>query len=1780
MSQVNPVKVAKDLRDAYLRYFDTAYWLDYPDLMEERRRLLEEDGLLFNDLLLEPVLRYMSTVSLDSIAAESDVDRSVAEVVCRALFPFLKPNQQVFLRKHQAESFQASLRPGTKDHRNPIVTSGTGSGKTEAFWLPILLRLVKESQSWGTQSAPNYWWQGQGTPWLPLRGNENRTAAMRALVLYPTNALVEDQMTRLRRAIRRLCADPDQPQLWFGRYTGVTIGHGEAPPKPNGEPLAETAGDMRAYEDEFNALKDAGQPEDLLAQFSDPCAGEMLTRWDMTAAPPDVLVTNYSMLNAMLMRDLEEEMFGKTRSWLDEDPENTFTLVVDELHLYRGTQGSEVAMVVRNLLTRLGLSSESPQLRVIGTSASLSDTSDGLDYLEHFFGVAKQSFVLLPGEPESLGVASPLEGGDVEDLELMELSRRIALACHDPLEDRIRATPLLTITERLFGTTNELAREEMRKALDRLSDSEGESIPLRAHIFVRTSRGLWACSDPACFGVAEKRREGRPIGQLFGRPIMACPDCHSRVLEVLYCYECGDVSLGGFVIDELGDSRALGPLDVDGGSGGNPVFRRTYDKYVWYRPGQDIDFGNTWKHTPKGKKKAITFGFRRAKIDTALGLIDESLKGGSGVVWSAPGAKNMEGISLPALPEVCPSCEFKAWQEKSEALFDGVVRSPIRAHTAGQAAATQLYLSQLVRTLSGDRDLDEAGNSGKTIIFTDSRDDAARTSAGVGQNHYRDLIRQLIRRGLQEPGPDVPEILEAVATYTDASLNAESQVVAAQLKGRHLSAIQATAKKLKGTNLDSDEEDAINIAKADFDSGNVREFSILTEKVIERCLELGVNPAGVNPSFQKLVDGETAWYRAYEPQHPGQWIQIIPDHRQGEAIRFREATSVSVSEAVFDRARRDIESVGLAYVMPVGTEAGSAPFDEAFAQQVLNSVVRILGTMGRYAGSRHRGIAPKSKMPAPVHRYLKKVEEKHGFDSVENLVDFVSAECGKAGVAPDWILTTSSMSTSLAVHSAGPRQWRCERCQFIHLHPSAGVCANRRCKSVILVEEDIKDPEDDYYAWLAHERPRRLAMAELSGQTKPLSAQRERQRWFKKALVGEPVENELTTPLDVLSVTTTMEVGVDIGDLQSTVMGNVPPQRFNYQQRVGRAGRSNQAFSYALTICRDRTHDDYYFNRPMRMTGDIPPQPFLDLERERIVQRVIAAECLRQAFLSLPESPKWTGDSIHGTFGLIEKWPDNELLVRDWLSTSPQVAVAVDSLTSLTGLTSTQISGLRLWARNELSAMVSESIATFGAFESELSKLLALAGVLPMFGFPSKVRALYDQKVSHFKNLESATVSDRSLNIAISAYAPGSQVVRDNWIHTANGFVAYEVKGTQVKTKDPMGPATEVGRCGECQACVLNPGSDVCPVCKGLLSKVVMYQPLGFRTDHEKRPYDDEEQEFSSTGMAQLAVASDPKNSITVRKVDLDVYEHAQVVSVNDNNGKGFQLVKQFDGSVIAANDGLYNYAVKSDAGQSLGEYPVAIGEIRVSDVLVITPRALKVPTGSVGLYSLPAGRAAYWSLSEALRRGCETALDLDPQELNVGLQSVAQATGVSAAVFVADSLENGAGYAVELGQERVFSSLLDTLLGDLTEKWQSELHASVCDSSCPDCLRSYDNRRIHGFLDWRLGLDMVELISGRELTLDRWFGPAHASLTKFASAFEHVEVMGSTGLPALVNASSRRAVVLGHPLWLSDQAHFTGQQAETVDNIQQSHGLEVITRDLFTMERNPLRIFLDLQGP
>ena len=375
----------------------------------ERRKLLSQEGVLFTEPLLEPVPDYSRDSTVGQVASRIGLDDGQAELLSQTVFG---DSSDFLLRQHQEKSLEASFRSGA--NRNVIVTAGTGSGKTESFLLPVFARLIREASDWQpfthTQREP--WWADESgeTPWRSAKSSEGRGAAVRAIVLYPTNALVHDQVSRLRRAVFAASnsALMKGNRIYVGQYTGSTIGNGSPPTEgstADRRRRAKVAADLRSMARDISALREATRQdpqidESLQWEFSDPHSSELLTRWDMQEFPPDILITNTVMLNVMLMRDLEDRMFEATARWLREDQNNALTLVVDELHSYRGTPGSEVAMIIRKLCRRLGLPHDSPQLRCIGTSASLEATPDEVgEFAAKFFGVPQSTFFCSSGFP-------------------------------------------------------------------------------------------------------------------------------------------------------------------------------------------------------------------------------------------------------------------------------------------------------------------------------------------------------------------------------------------------------------------------------------------------------------------------------------------------------------------------------------------------------------------------------------------------------------------------------------------------------------------------------------------------------------------------------------------------------------------------------------------------------------------------------------------------------------------------------------------------------------------------------------------------------------------------------------------------------------------------------------------------------------------------------------------------------------------------------------------------------------------------------------------------------------------------------------------------------------------------------------------------------------------------------------------------------------------------------------------------------------------------------------
>ena len=335
--------------------------------------MLDGEGLTWREPWIEAVASYQSTgLGLDEAVRASGNADELASFTRQGLMDF--PNPDLFL--HQADSLRAS-----STGRNVVVTAGTGSGKTESFLLPVFASLLKESTKWkGSSPESPRWWREKGH-WQPQRrGETGRSPGVRALVLYPMNALVEDQLVRLRKSLDSPAArswldeNRNGHRFYFGRYTGSTPVSGEI-----GNSGAESR--LKRYLIDVASRSERVEDDPQRRYFIQRTDGaEMQSRWDMQVAPPDILITNYSMLSIVLLRAVDSGLLDHTRQWLEESPDHVFHVVVDELHMYRGTAGTEVALLIRNLLNRLGLTPDLPQVRFIATSASLGEREESLTF--------------------------------------------------------------------------------------------------------------------------------------------------------------------------------------------------------------------------------------------------------------------------------------------------------------------------------------------------------------------------------------------------------------------------------------------------------------------------------------------------------------------------------------------------------------------------------------------------------------------------------------------------------------------------------------------------------------------------------------------------------------------------------------------------------------------------------------------------------------------------------------------------------------------------------------------------------------------------------------------------------------------------------------------------------------------------------------------------------------------------------------------------------------------------------------------------------------------------------------------------------------------------------------------------------------------------------------------------------------------------------------------------------------------------------------------------------
>ncbi|TKH04819.1 DEAD/DEAH box helicase [Peribacillus simplex] len=1892
----SPIEAFEEIKQNFTKYIKTAFGTRFPSLEKEREELLLNPGVLAQDPWIEPLPRYKSSnkkirnltnLDLPNFTPE-EIDIFKNLVQC-GLF-----NPEIPLYTHQARMLTEAL-----SSKHCVITSGTGSGKTESFLLPLFAYLSKEAKSWNaaTPKEPHvddWWnnteWQNECNPQVgkvhrikrsyrvPQRKHERRKSGVRAMILYPMNALVEDQLTRLRKAL-----DSDHARtfydtylggnkIYFGRYNGMTpvAGHEfKQTGNPNKDKIEELAKKMSGIEEtSIAALKYAEETgkSDIPFFFPRLDGSEMRSRWDMQDSPPDILITNYSMLSIMMMREVDSGIFEETKEWLKESKDHIFHLIIDELHMYRGTSGAEVSYLLKLLLNRLDLRPDHPQLRILASSASLEpDNADSRKFLKDFFGIEGEKFEIISGTPEyipsdnndfllplrpfiqfndeykqnpDLAINNLLTGlgcknsgvnalKDLLESADLNLTNTMLNACKSG--DKIRAVSIDDFTKKIFGSNVDF--QDRKKAASGLfkartlcdrSDKSSRLPSFRFHWFFRNIEGLWASTFRE--NINDKTRS---VGKLFPQPSII-DENGRRILDLLYCEQCGTVFYGGSrLILQNGEFEMLiNSPDIEGipdRNKKNMVEQRNYDEYSIFWPvleGEELQKeAHSWNQ-PKRKKEwgkekgewkpaSLSSLTGRVKMTQEEGIENPSIniKGYNFIINSD------ETENFKALPSICPCCSADYSKRK-------FLTSPIRGFRTGFSKVSQILSKELFHQLTETTEK-------KLVIFSDSREDAAQISNGVERNHYKDLFREVVVNELRLATIGEAQLLEDLENSSSLLPVSRQYINAYPMSKQKISELLEQTKEIPPPAYRRIYDEALaelehirNKKESLIVSCNELINTMSTDdcgRIIARLIGLGVNPAGNDIKHQTLRLGtqDYRWTELFDFKNK-KWRSNLPpesDFYKNQIIfRIRE----ELCDLLFNRLYFGFESSGLGYPIInientiIEATSSTLHIDSEVLLQICNSTLRILGDLYRHEGSDYPldSWIEYRNTKSSIKNYISKVCGKLGLPSSNNKIvgEKVLKLLIKAG-HEGAIISTDKLQIKVAAEE--DPYWECPNCKRPHLHLSAGICTN--CNTELPIEPKGTCRNLMVHNYLSHmatdvRPPIRLHSEELTAQTDDQAA---RQRLFRGILMNTEGTNNVkeVDEIDILSVTTTMEVGVDIGSLQAVMLGNMPPMRFNYQQRVGRAGRRGQAFSYVLTLCRGgRSHDDHYFKNPSAITGDPPPVPFVTIEQPLIIKRLLVKEALRQAFKDIgvrwwngPENPP---DS-HGEFGFKADWWENKGKIDAWFKSNKNKIedIIVCLIPSWQADGDTKGKYLE-YIQTELIREIDECASNTELVGAGLAECLSEGAKLPMFGMPTRSRLLYHGFDSKSKELLSI---DRDIELAISEFAPGAQKTKDKAIHTSIGFTAplLKVSGKwQASDEDPLPERNryKIVYCPNCGYMKVNENLEECYNCGKSIEKKNKYNvaiPLAFRTDYSKGKDAREEEGVISGAPSSIAEGKQVVfNNITGTNSQVSLSNDGRVWRINDNNGNLFKggLVTTNQTKYIGNRIGkhftfkgqwiLEDYKYTSDQDFITSE-EIGIASAKTTDLLRIKPII-----NNKGLNLDPinlTAKASLYSAGFLLRSVVSEELDIDADEIEISqcLRSEVDNESYVGEMIFSDRLPNGAGFVrwVENKWEEVLKSIVvpngkHSFMNYLT----SEKHK--CDTACYSCLMNYRNMQYHGLLDWRLGLAYLRSMNDRTYQcglngdfstpeLKGWLDFAKLLAKQFADYFNY-ETTEWAGIPGI--KAGNRNIIIVHPLWnlinpdglLADAVVAAGADKNYIDFI-----------DTFNLARRPGWCHEDLGG-
>jgi len=1581
---MQPFILAEKVKEEYAKYIRTSFPFLNPDLREAFIRQIEEGNLLWKGPYVTLSRNFKAGPTLHELVNEGELDARIADI--------FSDFKNVF--KHQERTTRR-----VKEGKNTIVATSTGSGKTEAFLFPIL-------------------------DYCFARKNEPGT---KALIVYPMNALANDQLKRLRE---RLAGTG----ISFGRYVGDTHYTDEKRPTPI-------------------------PPENRIDEKTRRENPPLEERWSRDAIrnqPPDILLTNYAMLEYLLVRNEDQRIFRHHQLRF---------LVLDEVHMYIGALGAEIACLVRRLREHTGLTSPG-SLVCIGTSATVQGPEEAgipdtkkviLDFASNLFADEFDEEAFVEEEYESLHeiknpVIPPPPNISREDLINISLYDKVVvqklaqktLGAELPIENfEKRLAKTLAENQIVYALEKELERP---KSVDELIDVM-QKLPGRSDV----SKELLLTEIISYFllGIAAETEDGpllRPKVHIFFRGLRDFTRCTACGLLLDNgqdtCPECGAIAF---------------PLEVCRSCGQD--FLRTQisgatDEKEWTWPSEGTFF--LVPESSEGRmKESSPYTIHLAKEIYSLEkdsdeerteeVTEEEFDG----LWFCTKCGR---ASLSPIKDTCSESSCKGKVEKFDFLVGKVSQCPsCKGSYRPREVVTHLFtgtaacVSTLTSSLLGNlRDEDER----RLLMFSDNRQETAYQAGYLRDRHEQFTWRQLIYKISEERSRHgEPPI----------SLKALPEILYEQAVDKGLMEREATRygkdQRIHKITWDMLEE---------FSNHRTRRFNLEGLGLIK--ISYGhLHELSGHPGFEELC-------KKYN-LHPNELIDflgIILDE-----IRLRRALDHEMFRIYLDPHDRKVREWGITPHLyrrkPVGFHRD-----------------RISGRTDPYV--LYRFLAPTGR--GVLQNYCRRLIGEKGDNLLMDTVDFLEEisllRANTIGSARGKVsaLQTNYESVEIEPFEQG---YECNACRKVYSRNVRDLCPTFDCKGkLVRFPIDAEQRKINYYVHLYKQRePIRLEAKEHSGQ---LAGDR-RERYEEEFLQGK---------CNVLVCTPTMELGVDIGPLTTILLRNIPPSPSNYAQRAGRAGRRHRiALVGAFALA--RPHDTYFYGQPREMIRGAIRPPFFYLENEKIIRRHIHSLILEKLNTQLPDTlggllpvrfenlteelnivgleplfeelksrKNEVVESMLAAFErdqgkgrvpwlnrayieeVIDQFP-NKLMetLQPWLNRLREIIKTLKSFPAL--IRDERTRARKAYYERVFVRMTSDRRAAY-----PLSYLSEHA-FLPGYAFPGEQATL-----EYEFGLDPII---RDARIAISEYAPGNLVYVDGrkiqvyGLSFKRGAVTSE-EGLQLGDED------RYWLCKHCDYISLGDTIRHCPSCKEEL--------VGYFHFSAKHYVGEIRENISSAEEARRQRGYDIErylvmdNASKILRYDygdvrLEFIKNQQIFTVNKGfcepqlRGLGFEICPQCGRWRDPHIRGWDRYHSESLGCQGRPQ-SLHLSHIDQSDVLIVELR--KVPDDlHIGFYA---------TLRNALLAGISVGLDADAGEVDGFDRSVIKNGERHTHIVLFETIPGGAGYLeiASLSLPRIAKTALEIIT------------SCGCAKSCYACLRTYQNQREHNLLDKACVKDILSQIS------------------------------------------------------------------------------------------------------